>query len=93
MASCATERGWPSGADGFVKRLTETLSREAWALHEAVHKYGIVELGKDGWPIVSPIHRPQPPPSAVELERSILERIRPHWGAPLPTPAHAHDQP
>jgi hypothetical protein len=89
MASCATERGWPSGADGFVKRLTETLSREAWALDEAVHKYGIVDYrqGRSAYRLTDP------PPSAIELERSILERIRPHWGAPLPTPAHAHDQP
>ncbi len=80
-------------ADGLCDEVDRNTLRKAWALDEAVHKYGIVELGKDGRPIVSPIHRPQPPPSAIELERSILERIRPHWGALLPTPAHAHDQP
>ena len=63
MASCATERGWPSGADGFVKRLTETLSREAWALDEAVHKYGIVDYrqGRSAYRLTDP------PPSAAAL--------------------------
>jgi TnpA family transposase len=75
MASYATERGWPGGADGFVRQLADSLSKEAHALDEAIHKYGCVDLGKDGRPVVSPIHRVQPPPSAVELERSILERI------------------
>ncbi len=75
MGSYATERGWPGGADGFVRRLSETPTREAHLLDESVHKHGIVELGKDGRPVVSPIHRIQPPPSAVELERSVLERI------------------
>jgi hypothetical protein len=45
-------------------------------LHRSAYpKYGYVVLGKDGRPIVSPIQRVQPPASAVELERSILDRL------------------
>lgn len=92
IAAYADERGWSSGADGFVRHLSESLSREAHMLDEAIYKHRAVQIGKDGRPLVSPIQRQLPPASALELERSVLERIpeRPvlaalantqHWAA------------
>ncbi len=71
----AAEHGFRPGANGFVDQLRESLRREAHALDSSVHEFGAVSLGKDGRPIVSPIQRVEPPPSAIELERALLDRM------------------
>jgi hypothetical protein len=71
----ATEHRFRPGANGFVDQLRESLRREAHALDSSVHEFGVVSLGKDGRPIVSPIQRVEPPPSAIELERTLLDRM------------------
>ena len=75
MAAYFTERGWTGGAEGFTTELRDALEKQASELDECVHRYGIVEVGKDGRPIVSSLERIQPPPSAIDLERAILDRV------------------
>jgi len=76
-AAYAESQGWGGGPDGFVQTLKSGLERQAAFLERAVghEREAFLRRGKDGRPIVSPILAVATPPSALELERQLRERV------------------
>jgi TnpA family transposase len=75
IAAYADERGWPGGARGFERFLREHLVDQADRLDLEVGLLHRVRLDKNRRPIVQRIAGINPPPSAVEAARQVIEEM------------------
>jgi TnpA family transposase len=77
IAAYAASQGWGVGADGFIRALRESLERQERFLKAALGdgKEAYLRRGKDGRPIVMPPRAVPTPPSAIELEKLLTERM------------------
>lgn len=73
----AAARGWHEGADGFVRSVKEALRHQAYFLDCALGdgSRGFMRRAKDGRPIVTPTHAVTTPPSAINLEKQMMEHM------------------
>ena len=77
IATYAASKGWGEGADGFIRAVKESLQRQEGFLKRALGdgKDAYLRQGKDGRPIVTPPQAAPIPPSAIELETLLSERL------------------
>ena len=77
ISAYAAARGWHEGADGLVRSVKEALRRRAYFLDRALGDgtRGFMRRGKDGRPIVTPTHAVTTPPSAIDLEKQMMEHM------------------
>jgi hypothetical protein len=77
IAAYAASQGWGEGADGFVRKLKESLERQEGFIERALSegKEGYMRCGKDGLPIVTAIQALPIPASAIELEKQLREHL------------------
>lgn len=77
IAAYAAYQGWGEGADGFMRKLKESLERLEGFIERALSdgKDGFIRCGKDGRPIVTAIQALPIPASAIELERQLREHM------------------
>ncbi len=71
------ERQLPNDGKLFADQLREWLSQRCHWLEQAIFKYEMVQLDKDGQPIVPRTSADSPPESALELEDMLLNRLPP----------------
>jgi hypothetical protein len=77
ISAYAAARGWQDGADGLVRSVKEALGRQAGFLDRALgnDSMGFMRRAKDGRPIVTPTHAVTTPPSAIDLEKQMMEHM------------------
>ncbi len=77
ISAYATARGWHEGADGLVRSVKEALGRQAYFLDRALGDdgMGFMRRARDGRPIVTPTHAVTTPPSAIDLEKQMMEQM------------------
>lgn len=106
IADYASARGWSDGAEGFVRTLKEALARNAGQLDTEIHQYGTVKRDKKDRLVVARTRALPIPPSAVELEKQLMQRMpeRPvlaalvntehwlHWGRHFGPPSRMAPQ-
>jgi hypothetical protein len=108
ISAYAAARGWQEGADGLVRSVKEALRREAYFLDCALGdgSRGFMRRGRDGRPIVTPPHAVTTPPSAINLEKQMMEHMperavlaaiantenRTHWGRHFGLPSRLAPQ-
>ena len=77
ISAYAAAHGWQDGADGLVRSVKEALGRQAGCLDRALgdDSMGFMRRAKDGRPIVTPTYAAATPPSAIDLEKQMMEHM------------------
>ncbi len=75
IAAYAAERGWPDGATGFARHVREGLVNQAERLDLEVGLLRRVRLDKNHRPILQRVVGINPPPSAVEAARQVIDEM------------------